>query len=254
MPANMKAEAEAAKARHARRRMPPDVGVSKDANGHTEYLNPYSDADLDDWAALLFDAFGTRSVQVFDTFLHHLASLCPVEWNSASKTWRPDADTLRTAIALVQAAKPKNEIEAALAAQMVAIHFTTMKVGKELARSSYPEPRMAATLAALGRTYAQQLAALQSVKRRGKIRREMYIEVERHNHLHYHTEGGGPGSGGQPHGTEGMVGDRIVEGTVIAPKCPALPGPDEDGKVVPIRRSQGKEGVPNTRRRKSGGA
>ncbi|MDQ3458596.1 MAG: hypothetical protein M3498_04700, partial [Deinococcota bacterium] len=108
-------------------------------------------------------------------FINHLARLCSSSWDETAGRWRPNEFELQTAIAIVQGMKPKNEPQAALAAQAVAVHFATMKVGARVAGMSYPDPRTIAALAALGKVYAGQLETMQKLKGKKTTRQRITV-------------------------------------------------------------------------------
>src|SRR3546814_19026832 len=73
-------------------------------------------------------------------------------------------------LALVNAFRPKNEPETMLAAQMVATHLLTMKVGARALRYDYAT-RTAASYAKLAKAFAMQTDALQVLKGRKRTAR-----------------------------------------------------------------------------------
>jgi len=87
--------------------------------------------------------------------------------------------------------------------------------------------REAALVGKLARTYAIQMDQLQSMKGRRKVARQsITVKKELHQHVHYHDDRGVGKAGGQPQGTPGSTTSAI----------PALPSPDEVGRVVPLSR------------------
>ena len=198
MPAKLRAQAATAIKRHQSRPITPEVAVTVDDGGWS-LTSPYSNLDDLSWAALLFEAFGTRQRAVADVFINHLARLCSTAWDGT--VWRPDEGELQAAIAIVRSVAPKNESQAALAAQAVAIHFTTMKVATNLAGRSAPDARTVAALASLGKAFSQQLETMQKLQGKRTSRQRITVKNERHihNHQHVHVTGGGEEIGGQPH-------------------------------------------------------
>lgn len=240
MPAPIREQAERAVERHMRRPAMPSFSVIKDADGWC-FQSPYDGEDGDHWFALLCEGFGTRSQKTVQTFLDQLADLCPTRFDDAAGIWAPDEDQLVAAVQIVRSLAPRNEAEACLAAQMVAVHMAAMKVGKHIGRMSWPDERSSATLSKLARTYAQQMETMQRVKgKRSSTRQKITVKYERHDHkhVHMHQEGGAANSGGQPHATRaGQSAQRA-----------ALPSPDPLGQVVPLRRCEGEEGLSHARR------
>ena len=92
---------------------------------------------------------------------------------------------MNAALAMVQAAKPENELEAALAVQMAATHELALTMLNRVRMHEY-EPKEAFlysnAAAKLMRSYAAQMTALDKLRRKG----EQHITVE---HLHV-----GPGA------------------------------------------------------------
>ena len=249
MPEKMRARASRAVARHQSRPVAPEIDLSSGAEGW-DYGNPYDEEDEGAWLALMLEAFGTRQEVVAHCFINHLAHLCSSGWEEGAGRWRPNEYELQTAIAIVQSMKPKNEAQAALAAQAVAIHFAAMKVGSRLAGMSYPDPRTIASLAALGKVYAGQLETMQKLKGGGKARPQT-IKVEKHVHVHHERHVHLPGEGGRDFGSQAH--DRSEPRARARQSEPinltALPSPDKGGDVVPFPSGEGAEPLPQARGR-----
>lgn len=225
MPVKLRQRAEAAKERHQSRPIAPEIEITAEAGGWS-YGNPYRPADELAWCSLMFEAFGTRQSGVADVFVNHLARLCSSHWDDAAGASRPNEHELRTAIAMVQSLAPRNEAEAALAAQAVAVHFATMKLAHNLAGRSHPDSRTLAALAALSRAYVRQLEAMQALKGKKISRQKITVRNERHVHQHIHVNGGGPNAGGQPYGPHATVAEEHT----------SLPSAHATGVVVPMSR------------------
>ena len=225
MPVKLRQRAKAAKERHQARPIAPEVEITAEPGGWS-YGNPYRPADELAWCSLMFEAFGTRQRGVADVFVNHLARLCSSQWDEKARAWRPDESELQTAIALVQSLAPRNEAEAALAAQAVAIHFATMKLAHNLAGRSNPDARTLSSLAALAKAYVRQLEAMQALKGRKVSRQKITVRNERHvhHHQHVHVDRGVPSSGGQPHGPH----------AALAEPSTALSRTHSTGVVVPM--------------------
>jgi len=244
MPAKLRARADRATARLQSRPIAPDIELTTNPGGW-DYANPYLDEDEDAWVALLCEAFGTRQEAVAYAFINHLAMLCSVQWTESPRAWRPNEYELRLALAIVQSLDPRNEAEAALAAQAVAVHLSTMKVGRLLGTMTSVDTRTAATLAALAKVYAGQLETMQKLKGRKTSRQRITVSYEKHVHTHQHAhlEGGpAPHSGGQAQEPSDYRNGGNNRGSPLVEHefCPALPGPDSSGVVVPMPRKQGK--------------
>lgn len=224
---NWEAEAER---RALERPYPP--GVMLEPAGHDEehWTSPHSDQSL--WTLQLADAFGTRSQAVIATFMQQLEALCrPSHWDEEAKQWRLDENQFSGALAIVNSVKPANELEAALAAQMVAIHLLTMKVAARSLEYG-DDTRTAATAGKLARAFTDQLSALNGLRRSGRTaKQEITVRKELHQHIHYH---GGEGKiDGQPHERAETPTDERA----------ALPSSEPGGQALSLSGNEGKEAV-----------
>ena len=78
------------------------------------------------------------------------------------------------------------ETEAALAAQLVAIHLLQMKVAARAIRFEY-DTKTVAVAGKLARTFVMQLEALQRLRGRQKTSRQsIRVKKKLHQHFHYH--------------------------------------------------------------------
>lgn len=243
MPAKLRQRAKAAKERHQTRPIAPEIEITAKANGWS-YGNPYRPADELAWCALLLEAFGTRQSGVADVFISHLAGLCSSQWDQTAAAWRPNEHELRTAIAMVQSLAPRNEGEAALAAQAVAVHFATMKLAHNLAGRSCPDSRALAALAALSKAYVRQLEAMQALKGRKVSRQKITVRYEKHDHkhVHVHHEGGSAEFGGRVHEPRTAPAGEYEGSATLPRQNPKL-------VVVPVPSLEGEEALPEARRK-----
>ena len=184
---------------------------------------PHSDERILDLQ--LAEAFGTRSRPVIHTFLRHLEALCSEQWwDEDSHQWRMNEQTFNMVLTLVSAVKPKNELEAALAAQMAAVHLLTMKVTARAIKYDH-DTRMAATAGKLARTFAMQMETLQGMRgKRRTSRQTIKVTKELHQHVHYYDNRGAGENERQSHAPD----DRATAGSA------ALPRTDTLGEVVPL--------------------
>ncbi|GAC1582575.1 MAG: hypothetical protein NVS3B5_17000 [Sphingomicrobium sp.] len=98
---------------------PLPAGIILEPSGFDKehWTPPQNDPDL--WGLQLADAFRTRSRAVISTSLAQLAALCgESHWDEEAKQWRLNENEYSAALGIVNATKPRNEIEAALAAQI----------------------------------------------------------------------------------------------------------------------------------------
>ncbi len=129
MPVNLEPLAEKARERHRKRHANPGVAVEVEKVTPAAYrlASPHSDTEA--WQAMVCDALGTRSEATALTFLYQLTELCDRDWHPDDEAgggeWVPDECELNMILNMVASIKPRNEMEAALAAQMVAVHLMT---------------------------------------------------------------------------------------------------------------------------------
>jgi hypothetical protein len=237
--------------RHERRQATPVIDVTT-KDGAWSFGSPYRSEDEDEWVALLFDAFGTRSQATFRTFTNQLAELCSTQWNKEAEAWHPSEDELVAAIQIVRSVRPRSEAEACLAAQMVAVHVMHMKLAAHALNNRWPEPRSCAIAGKLARTYAMQLDTLAKLKGRGSRQRITVRKYSQHEHKQIHLYQGGSENGNQPQEPREPAPDEI-ETALEPPKCSSLPCPHEGTETLPMSRQEGQEALPASRRRKRRG-
>jgi hypothetical protein len=118
-------------------------------------------------------------------FLDQLAQLCTLVRNESGNLV-PSELELNAALNIVSGVHPRNEMEAALAAQMVAVHFMTMRVASQTLHTNWTVARTTAIAGKLARTFAMQSDALARLKgRTGK--QTIKVRYERHDHRHVHV-------------------------------------------------------------------
>jgi hypothetical protein len=111
--------------------------------------------------ALLMEAIGTTDPDFFLGFVSQLAKAGGGEI---------DEHQLNFLLAVVKGIKPRDQLEAMLAAQMAAVHTATMKVSRSLAAAEYLDHRDSAerTFNKLTRTYVTQMEALKRYRTGGE--------------------------------------------------------------------------------------
>ena len=131
---------------------------------------------------------------------------------------------------------PPYEMEAALAAQMVAIHLLTMKVTARAIKYDY-DTRTAATAGKLARTFTLQMETLQKLRgRKRTARQSITVRKELHQHVHYYRgEGESEEQPHEPHAT-------------IVDQCTALPSPEPGGESVQVPGNEREGAMPIARR------
>ncbi len=225
----------AAEQRAYARPHPPGIMLEPAGFDKEHWTAPHSDQEL--WTLQLADAFGTRSRAVVATFMGQLEALCGnSHWDDSNKQWRLDENQFSAALAVVCSVKPRNEMEASLAAQMVAIHLLTMKLTARAIKYDY-DTRTAAAAGKLARTFTLQLEALQSLRgRKRTVHQSIKVRKELHQHVHYHR--GEAGIDGQAHGP------------LAAPvnQCAALPSPEPGREAMSLSGDKGQSSMQAPRR------
>lgn len=227
--------AQEARFRADARPYPPGILLEDDGEGWRG-TSPHS--DLDRWTLQLADAFGTRSVAVIELFVRQLRALCGEVWDDITQSWKEDETELNAMVAMVNDVAPENTQEAALAAQMVAVHLLQMRVTKQaFNRGGHVFFKDAIAAGKLAKVYTEQLAALRRERGRDEVKQQ-HIHVHRHEYTH--TEG--PENDGRPQGPRATT----IEGRASLP-CDR----EGNGKALPSPGNEGQEGMPQARRRGS---
>lgn len=186
------------------------------------------------------DAFGTSSAEFSGAMYGELATI------SARQKGVVDEKALNAVLAVVDGARPNNEVEAQLIVQMASTHLVAMDV---LTRSKFASTaegmQLYGNLAIkLLRTYTSQMELLAKIGRGPQV-----VEV-RHVHVypgaqaivgdvHQHPGGGSAEENErQPH--ELSLGNAI--GTTVRGEEPA-------GDALPVSRGEGQAAMPVARRR-----
>lgn len=235
-----------AERRMFQRPLPPNIILEPAGFDQEDITAPHSDMGL--WVLQLADAFGTRSQAVINLFLRHLQELCGKNiWDEAAQQRRMDETELSAILALVNAFRPRNEPEAMLAAQMVATHLLTMRVGARALRYDY-DTRTAATFAKLAKAFASQTEAMQGLKgKRRTARQSIKVTRESHHHQHIHVHKGAEENDGQSQAR------RDTDAAETVDHGPLVRRDDAGGKVLPLPMREGPTALPNARS-KGGGA
>jgi len=247
MPEGIRELADEAIKRHLRRPATPPLEITIE-KGRWWFGSPYAADDEDSWVALLFDAFATRSQATFRTFMCQLSELCSNEWHEEQEAWHPAEDELITAVQIVRSTKPRNEAEACLAAQMVAVHLMQMKLSAQALKHSWAEPRTTAIAGKLARTYAMQLETMAKLKGRGSRQRITVRKYSQHEHKHIHLHQGGDENGNQPHGPR-EARTTEINTVVEPPQLASLSGADSPENSVPKSGRKGEGAMQGARGR-----
>ena len=195
--------------------------------------------------ALLMHALGTTNGHFSEALLSQLA-------NVAAHGQTVKADDLNGVFAMVQGIGPKDETEAMLAAQMVAIHNATMTAAQRLNHvGNIPQQDSASTmLNKLARTFATQLEALKKYRSTGEQSiRVQHVTVNDGGQAivgTVQTGGGGTSrTGGQPYEPCAIDECRPALLSHVKTIAAALPGPGGQGLdrlPLPRRPRRGAEG------------
>jgi hypothetical protein len=173
--------------------------------------------------ALLMEALGTVSVDFMDGLLCQLAK-------AGSHGQQIDERALNFMLSVVQGVKPKDQLEAMLAAQMVAIHMATMTFARRLAHVDTIQQQDSAerALNKLARTYAMQMETL----KRYRIGGEQKVTVQ-----HVSVSEGGQAIVGNITQPAGTAPEKPVTTTpaLTDSRQQAMPVIETPAQVVPLR-------------------
>ncbi len=138
---------------------------------------------------------------------------------------------------MVAGIKPKNEMQAALAAQMAAVHMMNMAVSERCLRTyASADPHLLSAASKLARTFAIQTEALAKLQGRKTSRQKITVTHEHHQHQHVHMHRGESEIGSQPH----AKGADAPFATLLGDNAPA--------PAVRLASREGQARVPNARR------
>ena len=165
---------------------------------------------------LLHEAFGVSSRDALDGLVKQL-----VNYTSIGKT--PNEAEVNSAFAMVEGIQPRDNIEAMLALQMVAVHNATMTFARRLNHvDNIPQQDSAErALNKLARTFASQVEALN--RHRGKGQQKVTVE-----HVHVH-EGGQAIVGNVSGGGGTQKREELPDAQQIT-HAPVAPLPSYDAK------------------------
>ena len=147
-------------ARQAQTPAAPRLKVSDDSSGATEIAPDHPDPCMAQ--ALLMEALATTD----DCFVVGLIGQLA---DAGTRRRKLDERELNFMLSVVKGAKPKDQIEAMLAAQMAAVHTATMTFTRRLANVENIAQQDSAERAfnKLARTFAAQVEALKRYRSRG---------------------------------------------------------------------------------------
>jgi hypothetical protein len=160
------------------RRVPPVRVKVFRADGKVAPVHP-PDGEGANWWKRLNKALGTTSSDFVNASLFQIQAACRSRWGGISEL------AMNAALAMIEAAAPKDEIEAALAVQMACTHTAAMAVLAKLDVAFATEQRVVAfgsAAARLMRAYATQVEVLRRLRSAG----QQFVRVE-----HVHVNDGG---------------------------------------------------------------
>jgi len=160
------------------RRLPPVRVKVYRADGKIAPVHP-PDGEGANWWKRLNKALGTTSSDFVNASLFQIQSASRSPWGGISEL------AMNAALAMIEAAAPKDEIEAALAVQMACTHTAAMAVLAKLDVAFATERRIAAfgsAAARLLKAYVMQVEVLRRLRNGG----QQFVRVE-----HVHVNHGG---------------------------------------------------------------
>lgn len=217
--------------------MPVNPGVVLEPVGENGWrpAAPHSDDDL--WDAQISMAFGSNSHSLASLFLRHLKDLCRSAWSEDQQRWKPSETEMNAALAMINDLQPRNSLEAALAAQMVSVHWMQMRLTRDaLNNGGMVLERSAALASKLARTYTMQLdqlRALRGEKKPTKQTIKVTRESHHHQHIHVHRGEGSGETNEQAQERRGEQPARIIDQRAI------VRSEDKGGVVLPLARAAG---------------
>lgn len=168
-----RAQREALRARNMERPDRPESSIVE--KGTTRVIGPAAREDPHLYSVSMFEAFGTRSLPFLNDTLGNITRVMAPSRNFSVE--QHDA-----AVAVMAAIEPRDELEATLAAQMVAANECAMRCMRTMSGAALvDQQQMYGNLAnKFMRTFAMQMETLSKLRRGGE-------QVVKHVHVH---EGG----------------------------------------------------------------
>jgi hypothetical protein len=240
-PENLKAGKAAARAFADTLPLMPGVMEEARSDGRPKLVAPHNDHEL--WELQLVQAFGTRSRALLGTFVEQLWKLCPEAWDEDLRGWKVDESEWNALVALVADHQPENSAQAALAAQMAAVHMMMLRLSAQALNKGHSIYEADAALASkLARTFTMQCQAMQALKGKSRTANQsIHVHKETHQHVHHH--GGGGEFGGRPHDPT-RTARTIEAGEAVwsaEPRGQSLLSPGGEGQdAVPLPRGKGR--------------
>jgi hypothetical protein len=148
-------------------------------NADVEKPLPPTDNNTEEWLTRLKAAMGTASDEFVNMTLYQLQTAARLPSGGISEI------AVNAALSMIEAAKPENEVEAALIIQMACTHTAVMAVLSRIGGAHGGDRHvamMAAAASKLLRTYAIQVETLRRLRSGGS----QYMRIE---HIHIESDG-----------------------------------------------------------------
>lgn len=222
---------------------PLPVSAKLKNEGGRKWTNSYQGDDQAQLVAQLrmHDAFGSMSQPFIDTMLGELMTIWDSNGGIAEKSYN-------AAIAVLDGARPENEIEAMLVVQMIAANEAALRATSMIGKCDWlPQTMGFGSLAnKFMRTFTAQAEALAKLRRGGE-------QVVKYVHVHEGGQAVVAGTINQTGGSGNIENTKQpYEANAAAPSA-ALPSPDPARDGVPIP-SNAERQMPPPRREESGTA
>ncbi|MBR7619965.1 hypothetical protein JKL49_11245 [Phenylobacterium sp. 20VBR1] len=233
-----KLEINASRRRMRTRRHPVQFAFETAASGEMRIEAPHS--DLEGALDRQVDAFGTASL---DFAAQQIAGLEMCGRARGAKMWDSPAG-VNAGLAMVEAIRPDNELEAALAVQMACVHnLATDMLGRAKQTDRPDHIALYGGLAVkLARTFTGQVEALAKLRGGGK----QLVEVK-HVHINGNAVVGHLHAGGAPE--TGSDGRPLAPSLPIAAGTPLRGAVEAEWEALPVASSEGAHALPDARRR-----
>jgi hypothetical protein len=206
----------------AERAAVPRMKISKSESGMS-----FTTEHIDNMAgsALIMQSLGIANGAFFTSLLAQLATADGGE---------PDEQKLNFMLAVIKGIKPRDQLEAMLAAQMAAVHSATMRAARDLADAESLQHRDSAerTFNKLTRTFVTQLEALKRLRSGG----EQTVTVQQVNV----SEGGQAIVGNVTQGQQDAVPNQVPAQPLALAHDETRPMPiieSNEGVLVPVPRN-----------------
>jgi len=139
---------------------PPGISIKKGDNG---FVIDTDRPGAPNGMVHLMDAIGTHDLPFFTGYLTQVV-------NATTQGKAPDATSVNAALGFIRGLKPRDELEAAMAAQMVATHNAVMTFARRLNHTETIQQQDSAINGynKLARTFAAQMEALKRYRSTGE--------------------------------------------------------------------------------------